>query len=269
LQRHLLQVQYVDRAVGQVIDAMKESGIYEESLLVVVADHGIALRPNIEHWRKITSETIGEVAAIPLFIKPPADSAAAAQAGQIDDRRAHTTDIAPTVADLLGFALPWNADGVSLFGPDPQRTETTTTGPSSSATFGVEGEEVLAVAGRNAEWFPTGDPYELRPPEAPDLVGEPISALTAINEAVRIIVDRLTAYEDVDPEGDRVPARITGRVLGLPEGEETLVAVSVNGVIEAVVRSYHDRGRSGFQAMIPPERFRLGNNMIEAIAFLP
>lgn len=269
LQRHLLQVQYVDRAVGQVIDAMKESGIYEESLLVVVADHGIALRPNIEHWRKITSETIGEVAAIPLFIKPPADSAAAAQAGQIDDRRAHTTDIAPTVADLLGFALPWNADGVSLFGPDPQRTETTTTGPSSSATFGVEGEEVLAVAGRNAEWFPTGDPYELRPPEAPDLVGEPISALTAINEAVRIIVDRLTAYEDVDPEGDRVPARITGRVLGLPEGEETLVAVSVNGVIEAVVRSYHDRGRSGFQAMIPPERFRLGSNMIEAIAFLP
>jgi hypothetical protein len=66
-----------------------------------------------------------------------------------------------------------------------------------------------------------------------------------------------------------VPARITGRVLGLPEGEETLVAVAVNGVIEAVVRSYHDRGRSGFQAMIPPDRFRPGNNIVEAIAFDP
>jgi hypothetical protein len=236
---------------------------------VVVADHGIALRPNIEHWRKITPETIGEVAAVPLFVKPPADSAAAAQAGHIDDRRAHTTDIAPTVADLLGFALPWAADGVSLFGPDPHRIETTTTGPSSSATFGVEGDEVLAVAAANAEWFPTGDPYELKPPEAPDLIGEPISELTATNDEFRISIDRRQAYEDVDPEGNRVPARITGRVLGLPEGEETLVAVAVNGVIEAVVRSYHDRGRSGFQAMIPPDRFRPGNNIVEAIAFDP
>ncbi len=269
LQRHLLQVQYVDRAVGEIMNAMRESGIYEESLLVVVADHGIALRPNIEHWRKITPETIGEVAAVPLFIKPPADSAAAAQAGQIDDRRAHTTDIAPTVADLLGFALPWTADGVSLFGPDPHRTETTTTGPSSSATFGVGGDEVLAVAARNAAWFPSGDPYELRPPESPDLVGDPISELTPTNDQIRISIDRRQAYEDVDPDGDRVPARITGRVLGLPEGEETLVAVAINGVIEAVVRSYHDRGRSGFQAMVPPDRFRPGANTVEAMAFDP
>jgi hypothetical protein len=269
LQRHLLQVQYVDTAVGQVIAALREAGIYDESLFVVVADHGIALRPNIEHWRKITADTVGEVAAVPLFIKPPAGTTAVDRAGTIDDRRAHTTDIVPTIADLLGFALPWEADGVSLFGPDPQRTETTTTGPSSSATFGVEGEEVLAVAARNAGWFPTGDPYELLPPDAPNLVGEPISEVVPAEEDLFVSLDRPQAYEDVDPDADRVPARITGRVMGLRENEVTLLAVGVNGVIEAVVRSYHDRGRSGFQAMIPPDRFRPGENEIEVVAFEP
>ncbi|MGH8957984.1 MAG: sulfatase-like hydrolase/transferase [Acidimicrobiia bacterium] len=269
LQRHLLQVQYVDTALGEVMRAMKDSGIYDESLLVVVADHGIALKPNIEHWRKITPDTIGEVAAVPLFIKAPTSSAAANRAGAIDDRRAHTTDIAPTVADLLGFTLPWTADGVSLFGPNPMRSETTTTGPSSSATFGVDGEEVMEVAARNATWFPTGDPFELLPPGAPDLVGTGLAELAAVNEDLTLRLDRPQAFMDVDPTADRVPARVTGRVLGLANDEESLVAVAVNGVIEAVVMSYHDRGKTGFQAMISPDRFRPGDNEVIAIAFDP
>ena len=269
LQRHLLQVQYVDTALGDVMAAMKKAGIYSESLLVVVADHGIALRPNIEHWRKITPETIGEVAAVPLFIKAPSGSEAANQAGTIDDRRAHTTDIVPTVADLLGFSLPWVSDGVSLFGPDPKRSETTTTGPSSTATFGVDGEEVLEVAARNAAWFPTGDPYELLPPEAAGLIGIEVEDLTGVNDVLSTKLDRPQAFMNVDPDADRIPARVTGRVMGLRADEETLVAVAINGRIEAVVWSYHDRGSTGFQAMIPPDLFRPGNNTIEAIAFTP
>jgi arylsulfatase A-like enzyme len=247
--------------------AMKQAGIYSDSLLVVVADHGIALRPNIEHWRQITPETIGDVAAVPLFIKAPASSEAARRAGAVDDRRAHTTDIAPTVADLLGFTLPWESDGVSLFGPDPLRTETTTTGPASSATFGVDGEEVRAVAARNAAWFPTGDPYELVPPEAAGLIGIDVEDLTGINDELRPRLDRPQAFVNMDPEADRIPARVTGRIAGLRADEETLVAVAVNGRVEAVVWSYHDRGRTGFQAMIPPDRYRPGDNTVEAIAF--
>jgi hypothetical protein len=71
----------------------------------------------------------------------------------------------------------------------------------------------------------------------------------------------------MDPEADRIPARVTGRISGLRADEETLVAVAINGRVEAVVWSYHDRGRTGFQAMIPPDRYRPGNNTVEAIAF--
>lgn len=269
LQRHLLQVQYVDTALGEVMTAMKNTGIYDESVLVVVADHGIALRPNIEHWRRIGPDTVGEVAAVPLFVKAPYGSKAAEGAGTIDDRRALTVDIVPTVADVLGFSLPWQSDGTSLFGPDPQRSETTTTGPNSSVTFGVDGSEVLAVAERNAMWFPTGDPYELLPLDAPDLVGMELSELTGINESIRARLDRPQAYTNVDPAADRIPARITGLVFGLAEDEDTLLAVAVNGTIEAVVGSYHDRGKTGFQAMVAPDRFQPGDNIITVIAFDP
>ena len=47
--RHLLQVQYVDTVLGRVIDRLEAAGTYDDTLLVVVADHGIAIRPNIEH----------------------------------------------------------------------------------------------------------------------------------------------------------------------------------------------------------------------------
>lgn len=265
LQRHLLQVQYVDTALGDVIEAMERTGIYDDSLLVVVADHGIALRPDIEHWRQITPDTVGEIAAVPLFVKAPGG----AGAGVIDDRRALTVDIVPTIADVLSVVFPWPTEGSSLFAAEPARTETTTVGPQSDATYGVSGTEKLAVAQRNAVWFPTGDPYELLPPQAPDLVGEGESAIESPREDITIRIDRTERFADVDPVADTIPARVTGTVTGLGSSEEVLVAVIVNGEIEAVVQSFHDRGRTGFQAMIPPSSLRAGANVVEAIPFGP
>ena len=263
MQRHLLQVGAVDSALGEVFEALDQAGIYDESLIVVVADHGIALRPNIEHWRRIEPETVGAVAAVPLFVKAPGGT------GAIDDRRALTIDIVPTFADLLGFELPWRSEGVSLFGPDPERTESTTTGPRSAATFGVSGDEVRAVARAISEWFPTGDPYELLPPGAPALVGQPVSAIPNPDSSIRARVDRPEWFEEIDPDGPTIPARVTGTLVGLGPSEETLLAISVNGTVEAVVSSYHDRGKTGFQAMIPPDRFRSGANEVVATAFSP
>jgi hypothetical protein len=265
LQRHLLQVQYIDTALGELMDTMEEKGIYDEALVIVVADHGIALRPNIEHWRQITPETVGEIAAVPLFVKAPGGQGA----GVIDDRRALTIDIMPTIADLLGFDLPWVADGSSLFANPVERTQTTTFGPSSEATYGVDGKEKLAVAARNEAWFPTGDPFELLPPGAPDLIGRDHEAVPGIREDLRVSVDRLDWYRNVDPDGPSVPVRITGLVNGLGTDEDVLIAVLVNDDIAAIVSSFRDRGRVGFQAMVPVETLTEGPNQIEAIPFDP
>ncbi len=99
-----------DTILGQVIDRMKDEGIYDEALLVVLADHGITIRPGIEHERIMTPETVGTIAAVPLFVKYP-NRFRDIEPGTIDDIRAETTDILPTIADVVGITVPWDMDG--------------------------------------------------------------------------------------------------------------------------------------------------------------
>ena len=259
LQRHLLQVQYADHAIGELIDAMKATGIYDDSLLIVVADHGISFEPGVEHWRRIRPETVGDIAAVPMFVKAPGRPG-----GIIDDRRALTIDILPTIAEVLGFDPPWEVQGVSLFGPDPNRAETTTVGPTTSATFGVDGSEKLAMAERNAEWFPTYDPWELSPEGARDLRGEHVDVIAGRATSITTRLDRTFWYNKVDVAGDVIPVRISGELFGTDS--PLLLGVSVNGVVGAMTRSYSLENETFFQALIPPEYFRSGRNTIGLVS---
>jgi hypothetical protein len=258
LQRHLLQVEYVDAAIGRLIDAMDETGIYDEAMLIVLADHGISFEANLEHWRRILPETVGDIAAIPLFVKAPGHPG-----GIIDDRRALTTDLVPTIADLMGFELSWETDGVPLFGPDPQRVETTTVGPSTSATFGVDGTEKLVMAARNAGWFPNYDPWELLPPGAPDLRGEHIEDVAQGETSFSVEIDRPSWYTNVDPGKDGIPIRVTGVLRAVDS--EVVLGVAVNGVIGAITRSYVDEDETSFQALVPPNLFQSGTNEVDIV----
>ena len=118
-QQHLTQVGYVDGVIGELIARLEEAGLYDDTMIIVLADHGITVRPGIPHRRVVTEETVGDIAAIPLFIKRPHQ-----EQGGIDDYRAETVDVLPTIADVLGIDLPWTTDGTSLFGDDrPERVE--------------------------------------------------------------------------------------------------------------------------------------------------
>ena len=57
---------------------------------------------------------------VPMVVKPPA---ASAPTDPTDDRIAETVDLVPTIADLLEVELPWEVDGASLVGPEPETHE--------------------------------------------------------------------------------------------------------------------------------------------------
>ena len=80
--------------LDQILDQLDRAGVYDDSLIVVVADHGIAIKPNVVHRRVILPDTVGEIAAVPLFIKRPHQTE-----GGIDDYRAQTTDVLPTTRE--------------------------------------------------------------------------------------------------------------------------------------------------------------------------
>ncbi|HEU5107505.1 MAG TPA: sulfatase-like hydrolase/transferase, partial [Micromonosporaceae bacterium] len=72
-QRHLLQARYTDRLLGVALDAMRESGLYDSSLVVVTADHGLAFTPEKATQRRIDAaqDDAAAIGWVPLFVKAP------------------------------------------------------------------------------------------------------------------------------------------------------------------------------------------------------
>ena len=69
-QRHLLQLQYADRLVGELVRRLKASGQWDRSAVVITADHGVAFTPGAPR-RETTPGNRAELAWVPLFVKRP------------------------------------------------------------------------------------------------------------------------------------------------------------------------------------------------------
>ena len=108
----------LDAAMGRFLDELRSRGIYEDSLIVVTADHGEEFR---EHGRFIHSQPYDETIAVPLFIKFPRSWQAGLRVGAM----AETVDILPTILDVLGLTPPRYIQGESLMPLVDPRSEST------------------------------------------------------------------------------------------------------------------------------------------------
>jgi hypothetical protein len=106
--RYRLQVGFVDRFLGRLLDRLVETNVLEKCLLIVTADHGVSFRPG--HSRRLLdADNLAEIASVPLFIKLPGQ-----KAGRVDDRNVESVDIFPTIAESLGIELSEPVDGVPI-----------------------------------------------------------------------------------------------------------------------------------------------------------
>jgi hypothetical protein len=106
--RYRLQVGFVDRFVGRLLDRLAETNILDRCLLIVTADHGVSFRPG--HSRRLPdAENLADIASVPLFIKLPGQ-----KAGRVDDRNVQSVDILPTIAESQGIELPEPVDGIPV-----------------------------------------------------------------------------------------------------------------------------------------------------------
>ncbi|MEI2689170.1 MAG: sulfatase [Anaerolineae bacterium] len=104
------EIAYVDQELGRLLDFLRASGQYDDTLIVVAGDHGEAFG---EHGDFVHGHlAYEEVMHVPLIVKFPAGMAVA---GGAVDALAQLTDIAPTVLDALGLGhLAADMQGVSL-----------------------------------------------------------------------------------------------------------------------------------------------------------
>ena len=104
-QRYLLQLGYVDRLLGRLLRRLRAEDLYDRSLIVVTADHGVSFHPDLNR-RVVVPKTVGDIANVPLVVKLPGQ-----RSGRVEDAPVHTTDILPTVADAVGVRLHGTVDG--------------------------------------------------------------------------------------------------------------------------------------------------------------
>lgn len=114
------EVTMVDRWLGRFFDKAEELGLMEDTVIMLVSDHGLAFgehgvvgKPPYALWPEVTD--------IPFFLRHP--DIGEADAGE-SDYRASTHDVAPTLLGALGLDIPEQMNGqdlsVLLDGGDPE-----------------------------------------------------------------------------------------------------------------------------------------------------
>jgi arylsulfatase A-like enzyme len=100
------EVFQIDRELGRFIEALKAAGRYDESLIVVTADHGEGF---YEHGFWQHSEVIyNEVSHIPLIVKWPGNSPRGRES-----RVASQLDIFPTILEAASLPTPHERKGLT------------------------------------------------------------------------------------------------------------------------------------------------------------
>jgi arylsulfatase A-like enzyme/Tfp pilus assembly protein PilF len=101
-------IAYVDATVGKLLAALRSAGIYENSLIAVMSDHGESLGEHGEntHGVFLYDSTI----RVPLVIKFPKARFGKERVAA----RANLADVAPTVLDAVQVPIPAAMQGESL-----------------------------------------------------------------------------------------------------------------------------------------------------------
>ena len=267
LQRHYLQTGFADLELQHLWKHLKEDGLWDDSLIVVAADHGVAF-PHARERRRLSRENAAEIAPVPLFIKAPNQ-----KTGKTDDAWVETIDILPTIFDVLNLDPRVKMDGKSAFSDEVQnRDELRILIRNSFEVLRIPADtfarERRAIIDRNQDLFGSGADgperlYEIGP--HPELIGQPASAA---GEELDVDLTYQRDYGNVGADPTYVPVHVVGQVNG-PDRHPRDIAVAVNGTIRAVGNTFKlavgDDGEL-VSVMVPESAFKKGRNDVQVFA---
>ena len=107
-----------DAAVGTLLDALKQQGVYDRAIVLLLSDHGEGFGEHGEEGHGIL--LYREVLQVPLLLKLPDGR----RAGTSVAAPAQLTDVAPTLLSLVGRPVPAAMHGESLLALADQTDQT-------------------------------------------------------------------------------------------------------------------------------------------------
>ncbi len=196
--RYDAEILYTDEMLGTILSLLKARGLWEESLIVVLSDHGDEFyeHGHFNHGHSLYDELI----RVPLLIRFPHG----AHGGRRIRAQVEMIDVLPTVLESLGLPVPEGLDGTSLL---PLLREDPGAIDAGEPRYAISGatEVGLAVRSRTHKLIrtPKGDSFFslLDDPEELRDIYDP--ADPRVQEFVRI----LEAYQKERPT--RAPSKRT------------------------------------------------------------
>ena len=115
-QGYYASVSYIDALIGELVQHMKDIGIYDNTIIVIWGDHGYKLGDH-NSWGKMTNYNID--LKVPIIIRTPDQQNQGVKTEAITE----LVDLFPTVCELAGVAVPSYMQGTSMVPlmEDPQR----------------------------------------------------------------------------------------------------------------------------------------------------
>lgn len=262
LQRHLLQVGAVDALLGRLIDRLQDEGLWDQAMVVVLADHGAAFDPR-HPYRRPAADTAHEIYRVPLFVKRPGQTS-----GDTRLDLAYNVDVLPTIIDVLGIDVDWELDGQSILRPVPGR-------PPDAALYvadlgdaihpDITFDQVVDVARRNAELLPRGSGWHAVAAAGPlgPLVGREASDLAV--DGTSPLVWRLEQRADLQAVDTAttgtIPVFVWGTVTGA--GAPTDVLVVLDGTVAGTLTRV--AGGNTYAGVLDEELIHQGANDLELL----
>ena len=236
-QTFLYQVAAADNLIVDVMSKLKKSGKWDNTMLVVTADHGISFVPTLpqRHTDFSEKETVSDIYRIPTFIKYPKQIK-----GVVSDCAISNLDLLPTIIETTGTKTSWTFGGKSVAQLCPSnrvREVVSATGETTVLSGGFE--EVRNRLAYYSQMVSNKGPIRRVAAigSSADLIGRPISSEVINSEVATWTVNQKRSFKNVtDQRGAKVPSLVTGTIrLAAPVdlGAEGIIAI--DGVAAGVI----------------------------------
>ncbi len=142
IQAYYASITFADAQIGRILDALAETGLDENTIVVFTSDHGYHMGEH-GHWQKTT--LFENAARVPLIIAGPGVVAG----GQVAHNPVEMVDFYPTLAELCGLKPPPYHSGVSLV---PALTDPKAAPRAAALTQYASGYSIRTPRFRYTQW---------------------------------------------------------------------------------------------------------------------
>jgi arylsulfatase A-like enzyme/Tfp pilus assembly protein PilF len=186
-----------DAVVGRFIDFLKQQGIYDEALIILLSDHGEGLGDHGEDEHGIL--LYREAIQVPLLVKLPSSSSKGTSVSSV----VQLTDIYPTIAEATGAERGPKVHGASLLS-DAIRTTRSVYSETYFPRFHYGWNDLHSIVNGDHHYI------QSQHPELFDVVKDPSEKVNTLDENRRTYValkteiagyiQKASAPANVDPE---------------------------------------------------------------------